>query len=90
MFRKLTAKGVGAVLVLFVLATAAAADVKLPGVFGDHMVLQRDAPVPVWGSADTAEKVTVTMGDQSKTVVADAAGKWSVRSTRSRPAGRWS
>jgi sialate O-acetylesterase len=79
MFRKLMAKGVGAVLVLLVLAAAAAADVRLPGVFGDHMVLQRDAAVPVWGLADPAEKVTVTMGDQSKTAVADSAGKWSVR-----------
>jgi sialate O-acetylesterase len=68
----------GAVLVLFCLAAAAAADVRLPGVFGDHMVLQRDVPVPVWGWADPSETVTVTLAGQSKTATADGAGKWSV------------
>ena len=39
------------------------ADVKLPAVFGDHMVLQRDAKVPVWGWAEPNEQVTVTAGE---------------------------
>ena len=55
------------------------ADVKLPAAFGDHMVLQRDVPVPVWGWADAGERVTVTLGGQSRSVTADASGKWSVR-----------
>ena len=58
---------------------AAAADVKLAGVFCDHMVLQRDMPVPVWGWANPAEPVTVTLAEQSKTTTADAAGKWLVK-----------
>ena len=33
-------------------ALPARADVKLPAMFTDHAVLQRDMPVPVWGSAD--------------------------------------
>jgi len=69
----------GAILVLLWLVAVAAAEVKLPGVFGDHMVLQRDMPVPVWGWADPAETVTVTLGDQSKTATADGDGKWCVR-----------
>ena len=41
------------------------ADVKLPAMFTDHAVLQRDMPVPVWGWADPGEKVTVTIAGQT-------------------------
>ena len=61
------------------LATTAAADVKLAGVFGPHMVLQRGMSVPVWGRAEAGETVTVTLAGQSKSVTADPHGKWSVR-----------
>ena len=40
---------------------SARADVKLPAIFSDHMVLQCDATVPVWGSAEPGEQVTVTV-----------------------------
>lgn len=59
--------------------SAATADVKLPAIFGDHMVLQRDVPLPVWGWADPEENVTVTLGQQSKKATADASGKWSLK-----------
>ena len=68
-----------AILILTGLAAAASAEVKLAGVFGDHMVLQRDVALPVWGWADPGEAVTVTLGGQTKTATADAGGKWSVR-----------
>ncbi len=45
-------------------------------VFTDNMVLQRDRPVPVWGTADPKEKVTVEFAGQSKTIETDANGKW--------------
>ncbi|WP_461074071.1 sialate O-acetylesterase [Spirosoma horti] len=54
------------------------ADVRLPAVFGSHMVLQRRKPVPVWGWAEAGEKVTVTLNNQTKTTKADKAGKWRV------------
>ena len=38
------------------------AAVRLPKIIGDHMVLQRDMKVPVWGWADPGEKVTVAVG----------------------------
>jgi sialate O-acetylesterase len=69
----------GTILACCCLVAVAAADVKLPGVFGDHMVLQREMPVPVWGWADPAEKVTVTLGYQSKAATADSTGKWSLK-----------
>ncbi len=52
------------------------ADVTLPAIFSDHMVLQAEAPVPVWGWAEPDEQVTVSIGDQTKTAKADASGKW--------------
>ena len=54
------------------------ADVKLPAIFGDHMVLQQEAKVPVWGMADAGEKVTVTVGDHTATTTTGADGKWRV------------
>ncbi len=55
------------------------ADVRLPSVFSDHMVLQREATLPFWGWADPGETVTVQIGDSSQSDVADDSGKWSVR-----------
>ena len=61
------------------LASVATADVRLPGVFSDHMVLQRDKPLAVWGRADAGEKVTVALADQTATTTADGSGAWSVK-----------
>jgi sialate O-acetylesterase len=60
-------------------AQAALADVRMPAIFGSHMVLQRDMPVPVWGWADAGEEVTVTFQSQKKSTKADPDGKWSVK-----------
>ena len=64
------------VLALACLSASAIADVKLPGIFGDHMVLQRDQKVPFWGTADAGEQVTVTIGAAKATATADADGNW--------------
>ena len=54
----------------------------LPGVnrlFSDHMVLQRDRPVPVWGTAKPGTTITVKFGQQRKTAETGTDGKWRVR-----------
>ena len=55
---------------------------SLPYIFGDNMVLQRDAPIPVWGTAAPQAIVTVGFGNkdhqQHKTDTADAQGHWRV------------
>lgn len=61
------------------LATMSQADVRLPAIFSDHMVLQRDTTVPVWGWADPGEKVTVNIGTETKTATAGQDGKWLVK-----------
>jgi len=54
------------------------AEVKLAAVFSEHMVLQRDKPLPVWGWHTPGETVKVEFGGQSKSTVADINGKWRV------------
>ena len=66
-------------LALAVASTWAHAAVRLPAVFSDHMMLQRDMPVPIWGWADAGETVTVRVAGQSTTVAADPRGRWMVR-----------
>jgi sialate O-acetylesterase len=68
-----------AAIAVLLVQSSALADVKLPALFADHMVLQRDMKVPVWGWAEAGEKVTVSFGDQTKTATADKDGKWTVR-----------
>lgn len=67
---------------LFLFATAvvalARADVKLASPFTDHMVLQRDLPVPVWGWADAGEQVTVSFAGQKKSATTGVDGKWRI------------
>src|ERR1700730_15732889 len=52
--------------------------IKLPGLFGDHMVIQRSQPVPIWGWSSPNEKVMVSFNQQQKQVIADNSGKWRV------------
>ena len=68
-----------AVLLLMSLGAAQAAELKLAAVFSDHMVLQRDKAVPIWGWADAGATVTVEFAGQKKTATADASGKWLVK-----------
>ena len=59
------------------ISTASAwADVSLPAIISDHMVLEKSAKVPIWGKADPGEGVTVTLNGKSAKATADAAGKW--------------
>jgi sialate O-acetylesterase len=56
----------------------ARADVRIDGTFASHMVLQREKPIAVQGSAARNEEVTVEFAGQKKTAKADAKGKWQV------------
>src|SRR5689334_20232183 len=64
---------------LFFVPLVARADVKLPAILSNKMVLQADKPLPVWGWADAGEEVTVTLGEQKKSATADKDGKWMVK-----------
>ena len=55
------------------------AKVRLPALFSDGMVLQRDMPVAVWGWGGLSEQVTVRIGSQTISTATDENGKWMVR-----------
>ena len=59
-------------------ALAADSGLRLPHIFGDNMVLQAGASTPVWGWAEPGAKVSVSLGNQTVSGVADANGKWMV------------
>ena len=67
------------IALLFVNASPTQAEVLLPKIFGNGMVLQCDKPVRIWGWAKPREKVTILFAAQTKTATADADGNWSVK-----------
>ncbi|MBD2752453.1 sialate O-acetylesterase [Spirosoma validum] len=66
----------GSLFLSLLVIQSALADVRLPNVFGSHMVMQRRKPVPVWGWADPNETITVTLNKQTKSVKAGKDSKW--------------
>ena len=56
-----------------------AAELTLPALFTNHMILQREAAVPVWGWAGAGEEIIVEFAGQTKTAKADVSGKWMVK-----------
>jgi sialate O-acetylesterase len=59
-------------------AGSAEAEVRMPQIFSDHMVLQREMPVHIWGWADVGEQVKVTFADQQAETVTGPDGRWQV------------
>jgi len=58
---------------------SAIADVSLPRVFNNNMVIQRDTLVPIWGKAQPGEKVTVRFAGQEQSCTASADGRWMLK-----------
>jgi sialate O-acetylesterase len=63
---------------LAVAGSTAWSEVKLPNVFSDHMMLQRDQPNKLWGKAEPGESVSAEIAGQTVNTQADANGDWSV------------
>ncbi|MBN1155817.1 9-O-acetylesterase [candidate division KSB1 bacterium] len=55
-----------------------ARNVTLAGLFTDHMVLQRNMPIPIWGKADANGELLIQFKDQTKLVSADLNGRWRI------------
>ncbi|WPJ96727.1 sialate O-acetylesterase [Coraliomargarita algicola] len=60
------------------LAAGSWAEVRMPAIFSDHMVLQRAAAVPIWGWADAGEEVRVQIGERVEQTTANQQGKWAL------------
>ncbi len=64
-------------LFALIAAASAQAEVRLPHLFTDHAVLQRDQPIRIWGWADPGESIRVSFRKQQAGATADALGRWS-------------
>lgn len=71
----------------FILHFSVNADVLLPKLISDGMVLQRDAKVNVWGWADPNEKVTVSIDGKMYSTKADASGNWLLKLKKHKAGG---
>jgi len=71
----LTWRLIGTILLI---STFVRADVTLPPIFGDHMVLQQGVTLPVWGLADPGESVSVRFGKCYQETRANGSGRWRV------------
>jgi sialate O-acetylesterase len=61
------------------ISAPAMAAVTLPSLFGDHMVVQRNMEVPIWGTDTANQSITVKLGTQQATATAGSDGKWTAR-----------
>lgn len=66
-------------IILPLLAASATAKPVPASLFSVHAILQRNRPVPVWGTADPGEDVTVAFAGKSHTTKADSKGRWQVQ-----------
>ena len=65
-------------LLVLILAGVVRAEVHLPSIISDNMVLQSGMKVRIWGTANAGERVTVTFGKNAANTVADAQGRWQI------------
>ena len=72
-------KHVSLLVLMLALVSRAQAEMKLPTILSDHMVLQQKQSDPIWGWDAPGTKVTVTFAGQTKTAVAGSDGKWMVK-----------
>ena len=68
-------------------STTLFATVKPASLFAEHMVLQRNIPIPVWGTANPGEQVTVALNKVVQTFTTYATGKWLVRLPKQKAGG---
>ncbi len=66
-------------IIICLIAVNAVAQISLPKIIGNDMVLQRGEAVPIWGYASAGEKIMVKFNGQKKQTVADAQGNWSIK-----------
>ena len=70
--------GVATLLALAFSMLQAGGEVRLPGVFSSHMVLQREKPLVIWGWAQPRETVTIKLANESRQAQANDRGEWKV------------
>lgn len=80
--KRLLGKYFQLILFLFIgifLSTVGLAEVRLPAIFSNGMILQRDQSVSVWGFGNPGEQLSLKIGSQKKSTVTDEKGDWFVK-----------
>ena len=72
---------------LLVVSASSFAAVSVPSIIGDHMVLQADKHIQIWGKASPGEAVSVMLGKDTKKTEGDPKGYWSVRFPKMKSGG---
>src|ERR1700693_3092973 len=65
-------------VLLAVMVSPLLSEPRLPHLFSNHMVLQRDKKIAVWGWADPGEKISVSLGSLARETTAGSDGRWKV------------
>ena len=73
-----TTRRLAPVMIAFGIATACHAELRLPNIFSDHMVIQRDQPITVWGWAKAGAQVDLSFAGRTAQKEADTEGRWEV------------
>lgn len=66
------------ILLFFIFHFSLFANIRLPKLISDGMILQRDAKVNIWGWADPAEKINISIDEKTYKCIADADGNWKI------------
>src|ERR1700722_7234800 len=64
------------VAIFVLLYSTSFCQLHLSAIFNDHMVLQRDKPVKIWGAAKAGDEVMVSIGEEKGSAIADKNGRW--------------
>lgn len=75
------------VFIFLIISILSNANVRMPLIFSDGMVLQRDKQIPIWGFADANESVEIHFNKQIKKIQADKNGKWMVNLSAEKAGG---
>ncbi len=73
-----TVRLIAPVIFLTILTGQCRADISLPSIFSDNMVLQRESQTKIYGTADPKQKLSVQLGDMILKTTTGADGNWSV------------
>ncbi len=69
---------IGLVAIFCCAGTSLAQETKIASIFTDHMVLQRELPVVIWGSGKSGDTITVKFAGQEMSAPVDKDGRWQV------------
>lgn len=75
------------VFIFLIFSVLSNANVRMPLIFSNGMVLQRDKQIPIWGFADPNESVEIHFNKQIKKTQADKSGKWTVNLSAEKAGG---